>query len=187
MTEINLLPWREYKREQQKKLFTIMILAGIGLSLILVYLMNTYAVHKRDNQQTRNELLHKEILTLNKEINDLKRLKQTKTQMINRMSTLQNLQMRRTLSVHLFDELIKVMPNGAYASKLQRQGDVITLWGYADTSTSVSLLMKNIDDDLWIQFPVLGEIKNLDDKKQGNNNEFKLSFSLKPKPQIGNP
>ncbi|CZR30091.1 Fimbrial assembly protein (PilN) [Legionella pneumophila] len=64
---------------------------------------------------------------------------------------------------------------------MQREHDVVTLWGYSESNTSISILMRNIEANVWIQNPVLTEIKKNVEKKQSPNNEFKLSFVLKPK------
>lgn len=180
MTEINLLPWREQKREQEKKLFTTMLLIGIIIAAAIVFLMNFYVSHLISNQTNRNQILQKEITALDEQIKEIKALKQIREGLISRMSIVQNLQSIRTLMVHLFDELVRIIPPGIYITKIQREHDVITLWGYSESNTSVSILMRNIDADVWIQNPILTEIKNVE-LKQSPNNEFKLSFVLKPK------
>lgn len=181
MTEINLLPWREQKREQEKKLFTTMLLVGIIIAAAIVFLMNSYVSHLISNQMNRNQILQKEITALDEQIKEIKVLKQIREGLISRMSIVQNLQSTRTLMVHLFDELIKITPPGVYITKMQREHDVVTLWGYSESNTSISILMRNIEANVWIQSPVLTEIKKNVEKKQSPNNEFKLSFVLKPK------
>lgn len=181
MTQINLLPWREKQREQEKKMFTTMLLVGIVFAAVVVFLINSYATHLVDNQTNRNKILQDEITKLDAQIKEIKALKQIRESLISRMSIIQNLQSTRTLMVHLFDELIKVVPSGMYVTKLQRENDVVTLWGYSESNTSVSILMQNIESNVWIQNPALTEIKKDEKTKQAANNEFKLSFVLKPK------
>lgn len=181
MTQINLLPWREQKREQEKKLFTTMLLTGVVIAAVIVFLINSYATHLVNNQTVRNQTLQKEITSLDDQITEIKSLKQIREGLISRMSIVQNLQSTRTLMVHLFDELIKVIPAGVYVTKLERQNDVVSLWGYSESNTNISILMRNIESNAWIQTPVLTEIKKMEEKKQPADNEFKLSFVLKPK------
>lgn len=181
MTRINLLPWREKQREQEKKLFTTMLLIGVIIAAVIVFLINSYASHLVSNQTARNQILQQEINALDEQIKEIKALKQIREGLISRMSIVQNLQSTRTLMVHLFDELIKVMPPGIYVTKLERKNDIVSLWGYSESNTNISILMRKIESNIWIQDPVLTEIKKMDDKKQAANNEFKLSFVLKPK------
>ena len=182
MTQINLLPWREHRREQEKKMFTTMLIAGVVVSALIVFLGNYYASDLVSNQTNRNLILQKEITVLDDQIREIKTLKQTRQALISRMSIVQNLQSTRTLMVHLFDELIKVLPSGVYVTQLERKDDLVTLYGYSESNTNISILMRSIEVNDWIQNPVLTEIKKMDDDtKQPANNEFKLSFILKPK------
>lgn len=181
MSNINLLPWREQKREQDKKLFTTMIIISALIAAFIVFLINYYASNLVSNQTERNQMLQKEITALDEQIKEIKTLKQIRESLVSRMAIVQNLQSTRTLMVHLFDELIKVMPAGIYVTKLERQNDIVSLYGYSESNTNISILMRSIEDNNWIQNPVLTEIKKMDDKKQPANNEFKLSFVLKPK------
>lgn len=181
MTEINLLPWREKRREQEKKWFTAVLLTSVVGAAVIVFLINYYAGYLVDNQTTRNQMLQKQITILDKQILEIRQLKELKAALISRMSVIRNLQATRVLIVHLFDEIIKIIPSGIYITKLERKDNLITLWGFAESNTNVSILMNNIDHDFWIQNPALTEIKRADEKKQAANNEFTLSFILKPK------
>lgn len=181
MTQINLLPWREHKREQEKKMFTTMLIISAVCAAFIVFVINYYASVLVGNQADRNKLLQNEITSLDEQIKEIKTLKQTRQALISRMSIVQNLQSTRTLMVHLFDEIIKVMPPGIYITKLERKNDIVTLWGYSESNTNISILMRNIENNDWIQNPSLTEIKKMEEEKQPANNEFKLNFILKPK------
>lgn len=181
MTEINLLPWREKQREQEKKWFTAVLSTGVVAAAVLVFFINYYAGYLVDNQTIRNQMLQKQITELDKQIVEIRNLKESRAALISRMLIIRNLQATRVLMVHLFDELIKIIPSGIYVTKLERKDDIITIWGFAESNTNVSILMNNIEHDVWIKNPALTEIKRADEKKHAANNEFSLSFILKPK------
>ncbi|KTD67117.1 Tfp pilus assembly protein PilN [Legionella steelei] len=192
MTQINLLPWRELKREQDKKLFTTMLLVCVVVAAFIVFLINSYASGLVSNQITRNQMLQKEINTMNAQLNELKNLQKAREVLISRMSIVQHLQSTRTLMVHLFDELINIMPSGVYLTQVEGKNDVITVLGYTESNTFVSMLMRNIENNDWLHDPRLTEIKreenNKDkdkEKQQSTENEFKLTFLLAPQFQIG--
>ena len=126
-------------------------------------------------------MLQKEITSLDEQIKEIKALKQIRSSLIARMAIIKNLQSTRTLMVHLFDELIKIVPSGVYVYKLERKTDEVTLWGYSEANTNISILMSNIESNTWLQTPILTQIKKMDDSKQAANNEFSLNFILKPK------
>ncbi|STX28251.1 type IV pilus assembly protein PilN [Legionella beliardensis] len=181
MTDINLLPWRERRREQEKKKFLTLLLGATFIGIGIVMLINYY-VHDLINIQTaRNQRLQDEINTFNRQIIEIKQLKEVRAGLISRMKIIQGLQARRTLTVYLFDELIKVVPDGIYLTQVTREGDKVTLQGYSESNTNVSILMRNIERSPWIKEPVLTEIKKSKEATTAVNNEFILSFVLKPK------
>ena len=181
MTQINLLPWRELKREQEKKMFTSMLLLGLLAAAGVVILFNYYATSLIDYQMARNERLRTEINVLNGQIEEIKKLKEVRAALISRMTVVQNLQSTRTLTVHLFDELIRVMPAGVYITKIDRVGDLVNVWGYSESNTNISMLMRSIEKNAWIQAPTLTEIKKTTEVTEAVESEFKLSFILKAK------
>jgi type IV pilus assembly protein PilN len=185
MTEINLLPWREKKREQEKKQFTISLLIGLIMAVVVVFLIDYYAKSLLDAQTQRNQRLKDEITQLEKQIKEISEIKKLRQALIARMTIVQNLQATRALTVRLFDEIIKIMPDGVYLNHVERVGDKVTLLGYAESNTNISLLMRHIESNAWIQNPVLTEIKKSLEAKKLDENEFKLSFILKSKSMLG--
>jgi type IV pilus assembly protein PilN len=181
MTNINLLPWREQRREQERKEFIVYFIAAIVLAVLLVLIVNYFISIKIDEQSVINGRLETEITEYKKQLVDIKNLRALRQSLIARMKIVQNLQATRTLTVRLFDELIKVLPDGVYVTRMDRTGDKITLFGYTESNSSISLLMHNIESSEWIQIPVLTEIKKSKESTEETPNEFKLSFILKPK------
>lgn len=180
MTEVNLLPWREIKREQEKKEFMSLLTFSCILAVCLVALLYYYADDLINDQTSLNQRLQNEINELNTELIEIKKLRDIKKSLISRMHIVHDLQAGRTLTVHLFDELIKVMPDNVYLTALKRTGSKITLQGYSESNSSVSILMRNIQQDRWMHDPVLTEIKKAANVESTESNEFNLSFILKP-------
>jgi len=185
MIEINLLPWRETKRTREKKLFIFFLVLGVIIAVTLVLTINFYVLSKIKIQSNRNQQLQAEINVISnkiKEVNEHKRLRQ---RLISRMKIIYNLLVSRTNTAHLFDEIIKILPDGIYLQEIERVGDKVTLLGFANYNSNISLLMRNINRSSWLESPQLIEIKKIDDKKQSEinltnhgENDFKLSFNL---------
>ena len=184
MTEINLLPWREKKREQETRRFTIFLFVGLTVGVVVVFLMDYYANYIVDEQMQRNQQLKNEITQLEKKIKDISEIKKLRQALVARMNIVQDLQATRTLTVRLLDEIIKIMPDGVYLNQIERLGDKITLLGYAESNTNISRLMRDIQASVWIQDPELTEIKKATEAKQSDENTFKLSFVLKSKTML---
>ncbi|GGI91154.1 PilN domain-containing protein [Legionella impletisoli] len=181
MTEINLLPWREARREKEKKEFTLYLGVALAAAAIVVFMWNMYAKNLIEDQTNRNQILQTEITRLKAQIKEIEELKKLREALIARMNIVQNLQATRTLTVRMFDELVNVLPNGVYLTQIEREGDKITLFGYAESNSNISELMRNIEANQWIQSPELTEIKKAKDSPENVDNTFKLSFILGPK------
>lgn len=169
-----------------------MLLVCIVAAAFIVFLINSYASGLVSNQITRNQMLQKEINAMDAQLKEIKNLEKTREMLISRMSIVQHLQSTRTLMVHLFDELIKITPSGVYLTQVEGKNDIISVTGYTESNTFVSILMRNIENDDWLHNPVLSEIKREEndkdkdkEKQQSTENEFKLTFVLAPQFQIG--
>lgn len=165
MAKINLLPWRqEQRKEQQRQFFTIM-----GLMVVLV-IVGLFAVHLQyarliSVQDSRNDYLRKHIKEVEKQIKEINDLAAKKERLLARMEIIQQLQRNRPEIVRLFDELVRVMPDGVYLTSLQQKNTSLTMTGIAQSNARVSALMRNIDQSEWLTKPQLDVIKS--EKKEG--------------------
>ena len=180
MIRINLLPHREEKRRARRQQFyallgLVTLLAGlIG---VLVYSVIAGYISAQD---ARNDFLKKEIAVLNKEIDQIKRLKEQSDALMERKRIIESLQRDRAEAVRLLSELAKQMPEGVYLRSLKQEGQRISLGGYAQSSARVSTLLRNIEASPWLEKPQLLEIKAvLVDKRRLN--EFTMNASIKRK------
>lgn len=179
MIEINLLPWREIKRAQRKKEFIVALVGALITAVSIILLLNYYVNDLIEIQSRRNQRLQKEIALFKRKIQKIRQLKEAKDKLIAQLGTIQNLQATQILTVHLFDELIKVIPNDIYLTQAKRIEDSVILSGFSKSNSGVSLLMHSIEKHPWLHDPKLNEIKKNKKTKALENNEFKLSFILK--------
>lgn len=154
-TRINLLPWREIRRqEQDRQLLSASIGAWLLTGLIVFYgwyYMNGLIEH----QNKRNDYLKSEIAQLDKKIAEINKLKERKQALIARMEIIQQLQQDRTQIVHVFDDLVRKLPKGVYLTGLAKKNKQITLKGTAQSNARVSHLMNNLDSSDWFTNPNL--------------------------------
>lgn len=153
MAKINLLPWREELRAQKNQEFGIVagIVAGIAIAIVagISFFYGTLI----DNQQARNKYMEGEIAKLEKKISSIKDLKAKKERLLQRISTIQQLQTNRTEIVHLFDETVRRIPDGVYLQSLSQSGNNLTMTGIAESNTRVSEFVTNIDSSEWMTNP----------------------------------
>jgi type IV pilus assembly protein PilN len=155
MPRINLLPWRAELREKRKKEFVVALAGSLVVALGVVYLSKLTVQGWTSNQQARNGELKKEIVALEKQIEQISGLESQRDRLVARMQVITQLQRSRPEVVHLFDELVNAMPEGVYLTEVSQQGARIQVKGNAQSSTRVSALMRNIDDSEWLRRPGL--------------------------------
>lgn len=173
MTEINLLPWREARRERRQREF-IMMLVGAAIIGIAIWWFWNQSVHQQiDNQRARNQFVQQHIDKLQSKIDEISDLKEKRSQLISHMKIIQSLQANRPTIVHLFDQLVRTLPDGVYFTKVQRKGKVFSISGVAENNNQISTLMRNLDASTWFESPSLKKVTAQDN----GSNAFDLSVS----------
>ncbi|MEN8131986.1 MAG: PilN domain-containing protein [Pseudomonadota bacterium] len=173
MARINLLPWREARRKEQQKNFVSTALFSAALAAVLVGFVHIQVNGVIDYQQRRNKFLENEIKILDNKIKEIKKLESTKKALIERMNVIKNLQATRPGIVHLFDELVRTLPDGVYLSGVKQSENTLNISGKAESNARVSAYMRNIDESDWFKNPTLSVIESKD-AKSGRISSFKL-------------
>ena len=177
MIPINLLPHREARRKAQQR--QLMVLAGgtLGVGVALVVLVHGVLAERIDTQNSRNRYLETEISKLDKEIDEIKKLKEQTTSLLARKRVVESLQANRTEAVRLLDQLVRQLPDGLYLKQVKQTGDVVNVQGYATSNARVSTLMRNFEASPWLEAPTLVEIKAVK-VNNANLNEFSLNVKI---------
>ena len=174
MIRINLLPYREMQRAARMRHFVIMLGAVVAIAFAIVVLGYLGLEARIANQNARNEYLKTEIAKLDKDIADIKKLKEQTQALLSRKQVVETLQNNRSEAVHLLDQLVRLLPEGVYLKSIKETGNIINLQGYAQSSARVSTLMRNLDASPWLDGSTLVEIKSA--TVQGlRANEFSLN------------
>ena len=177
MKGINLLPHRQIKRAEQQREFGLMALMAAGAACAVIFLGWQFLDAQKNTQIERNGRLETAINVLDKEIADIKDLKDQINNVLERKQIVENLQTDRSQAVVILDELSRQLPEGLYLKSIKQTGNLITLEGVADTNARVATLVRNLSVSNWMESPNLVEIKALvvNNIKQ---NEFTLNASL---------
>jgi type IV pilus assembly protein PilN len=129
-------------------------------------------------QQERNAFMKSEIAKLDKEIDEIKKLKDEIAALLARKQVIETLQSDRAQTVYLLDELVRQMPEGVFLKTVKQKGLGIDVVGYAQSNARVSALMRNIESSPWLANPGLVEIKATQLGKM-RVSEFNMKFALK--------
>jgi type IV pilus assembly protein PilN len=82
------------------------------------------------------------------------------------MKVIQDLQGNRPNIVHIFDQLVRTLPDGVYYTSVERKGKEFTINGVAENNNEISNLMRNLGDSPWFGTPELKTVTAKGDKAQ---------------------
>jgi len=177
MIRINLLPHREEAKKARREQFFIISGMVVALGALIVFAVYTFIDSSIENQVSKNNFLKQEIAVLDKQLDQIKRLKEQTQALLARKQVIENLQRDRGETVYLLSELVKQVPEGIYLKSLKQDGLNVNITGYAQSNARVSALMRNIEASPWLERPQLIETKAgvLNGRRI---NEFGMNFVL---------
>jgi len=176
MSRINLLPWREERRKEQKAQFiTIVGIAALFAGAVwgAIHFHHTQLI---EQQIDRNTYVEEQISLLDKKIMEIEELEKEKERLLSRMRAIEQLQGNRPLIVRFFDELVGSLPEGVSVISISQKGQAITIAGVAQSNARVSSFMRNLDGSEWLQNPQLDIIQTQDLSDGVNLSNFTLRF-----------
>lgn len=183
MIRINLLPHREEKRKARRQQFIAMAGMIALLAGAIVALIHGINANDISNQQAKNEFLRREIAVLDKQIDEIKRLREQSDALLSRKQVIESLQANRAETVQLFNELARQVPEGVYLQTVKQTGSRINIVGYAQSNARVSNLMRNLDGSPLLQDPALIETRAA---TVGNRRVYSFNLNVgitQPKPE----
>ena len=193
MIPINLLPHRAARRKAQQQQFFVLAAMTIGLAAAIVVAVHTFFAGRIEAQVERNKYLESEIVLLDKQIDEIKKLKEQTQALLARKRVVESLQTNRTETVRLLDQLVRQLPDGVYLKTVKQTGQRVNVVGYATSNARVSTLMRNFEASPWLESPSLVEIKAVT-VENAVLNEFNLNVNISrpkeentPRPKPGAP
>jgi len=178
MPRINLLPWREGQRRERKLAFLVALGVGTIAACVTAFFVYLFYSSMIESQQKRNDKLHLAIKDLDKQIEEINNLETAKQRFIARMDIIEKLQRSRPEIVHVFEEIVRTLPEGVYLTAVRQvlggsTGKRLKFDGIAQSSTRVSSFMRNIDGSQWLRDPELEVVQTT--KGSGPGSSFTLT------------
>ena len=159
MMHINLLPHREEKRKARRTQFYA-LLGLVFVAAVLIWGVGFTVIAERiDRQNDANDFLRSEIAVLDKQIAEIKSLKQQTEALLARKRVIELLEANRAETVHVFNEFAERVPEGVYLRKITQSGQRINITGYAQANARVSALMHNLEESPIFEKPELVQIQ----------------------------
>lgn len=177
MIRVNLLPHRAEKRKARQLQFIILSVISLVLGGVIVGFVHVAISTQISYQERRNAYLKQEISVLDKQIEEIRKLREQTQALLARKTVVENLQSTRSDVVHLLDQMLRILPDGVYLRSLKQTGYRISIVGYAQSSARVSTLMRSIEDSPWLDTPTLIEV-HATTVGGARLSEFSLNFNL---------
>ncbi|MDD2102294.1 Fimbrial assembly protein (PilN) [compost metagenome] len=175
MARINLLPWREERREQRRKRFLLVLVGVLAGSAGALLMANQVISSAIERQIARNDYIGKQIAVVDERIKQISDLKARRQQLVERMRIIQDLQGNRPISGRIFDQLARTLPDGVYFTEVKMAGKTLSITGAAQSNNRVSDLMRNLDQSDWFDAPSLTEVKATTAGQVDQTNVFQLT------------
>lgn len=190
MAKINLLPWRAERRARRQREFYSMLGLAAAAGLVLSFLIWFYYSQQISGQNTRNQFLQGEITKVEGKIKEIEVLDKQKDRLLARKKVIEELQANRSQMVHLFDSLVRTIPDGVALAGIKQEGDILTLEGRSQSNARVSAYMRNLESSGWMTNPDLSIIEAKAEEKgpaalSSESRSLPYVFTLKVK--LANP
>ncbi len=182
MARINLLPWREERRTQRKQEFYVILAGAAVLGLVAFLAINWQIGQMQAYQEARNELLRDEIVDLDRQIKRIEDLEAKRADMLARKAVIEELQKSRSEIVHLFDQVVRTIPDGVRLDSAKQQGKRLTLDGIAESNAKVSAYMRSLEASPWMRAADLS-LTQAEGEGRRNLYKFKLEVMVGPENQ----
>lgn len=179
MARINLLPWRDARREERKKQYLTTLGLVALFAAALLFLGDRIVNGQIENQRARNNYLTQNIRELDKQVEEIKDLQRRRNQLIDRMRVIQQLQGNRPIIVRVLDQLVRTVPDGVFYTRVSSRQQQLSILGVAESNNRVSSLMRRLDASDWLKDPNLDAVRAAPAYgDQANNFDLKVMVDL---------
>jgi type IV pilus assembly protein PilN len=177
MARINLLPWRAERRKQRQKEFGLMLGGAAAAAIAVSLLISSFYNAQIDGQNERNAFVREQIAQVDRQITEIKALDEKKAKLLARKEVIEQLQASRSQMVHLFDSLVRTIPDGVVLTSVKQDDQTLTLEGRSQSNARVSTYLRNLEGSGWMSRPELAIIEAKGNDK-GLPYEFRLQVRL---------
>jgi type IV pilus assembly protein PilN len=179
LAHINLLPWRENLRLEQKKSYLTTLIAFALLAFAIMFSAGAVVDNMIANQNQRNLFVERQILVLDAQIAKIKDIKESKKAIEQRMALIEQLEASRNAAPKVLDELARLVPPGVSFRSFSRTGNRVEVLGVSESNNRLADFMRHLQES---KVFVSGELSSIiaDTSKSNAVSEFKLTFVISP-------
>ena len=178
MMQINLLPWRERRRDAIKRTFIRQILLAVTIAAIAVYASSEFLARQLAQQELINRVLEQQIVDLDARVTEVGSLREQQAAVRGRMRLIADLQRDRATVVRVLDQFVKSLPNEVYFLSLERADGVILIEGVSDSYAGVTELMRRLESSKEFRYADLNDIAAQVSEAAEDPSQFVFNLSV---------
>lgn len=178
MMQINLLPWRERRRDAIKRTFIRQILLAVTIAAIAVYASSEFLARQLAQQELINRVLEQQIVDLDARVTEVGSLREQQAAVRGRMRLIADLQKDRATVVRVLDQFVKSLPNEVYFLSLERADGVILVEGVSDSYAGVTELMRRLESSEEFRYADLNDIAAQVSEAAEDPSQFVFNLSV---------
>jgi type IV pilus assembly protein PilN len=178
MMQINLLPWRERRRDAIKRTFIRQILLAVTIAAIAVYASSEFLARQLAQQELINRVLEQQIVDLDARVTEVGSLREQQAAVRGRMRLIADLQRDRATVVRVLDQFVKSLPNEVYFLSLERADGVILVEGVSDSYAGVTELMRRLESSEEFRYADLNDIAAQVSEAAEDPSQFVFNLSV---------
>ena len=179
MIKVNLLPYREKKKEVQSK-NQFVILGALGLAfVVLLGAFHIYTVMKLSGLENQVQSTQQTLQQLKTSIGDINQYKKAKEILEKRLSIIHYLEKNRFAKVLFLDDLTSMVPvNQVWIKSMKESETDVKIDGFAKDNIAIAKFMRNLEKSE--QLTSVDLVSSKQTEIAGNKlKQFTLSCGLK--------
>ena len=178
MMQINLLPWRERRRDAIKRTVIRQILLAVTIAAIAVYASSEFLARQLAQQELINRVLEQQIVDLDARVTEVGSLREQQAAVRDRMRLIADLQKDRATVVRVLGQFVKSLPNEVYFLSLERADGVILIEGVSDSYAGVTELMRRLESSEEFRYADLNDIAAQVSEAAEDPSQFVFNLSI---------
>lgn len=177
---INLLPWRETKREEHKRRFVQLLFLGVLMGVGLQWGAGMYLSTEYSKQQDRLSYLQSHISKLDKQIASLKIAENEHQSIMTRLEMIENLQKDRNKTTLFMNLMPQLIPTGVYVDKIKMSGFELEISGISDSTARLATMLDNLERSEYLSDVKMHSIVHNKERFGKAFQTFNVSFLFVP-------
>ena len=178
IARINLLPWRQRRRDRQRRAFFAQLGLVFAGSVNLVFLATVVLDGRIASQAARNEFLRSGLVELGRQADAIDEVRRRTDETLERLGALADLWSSRTRTVRILEDLARTVTPGVHYTALAKRGTHITARGVARSNHAVSALMRRLEASERFEAPRLKGIEEARANEEADHPAvFELTFA----------